>query len=288
MPTPTAPGAPSAADAAPMVLAQLTLAHVSAPRLVEIAAHAGYDAVTLNVGVGAPGAAMPATNAPMLREVVSRLADTRLRVHDVAAGRLHQDTEIERFAPIFEAGALLRARYAVVVCEIADESRAVDRFGRLADRAAQHGIALALEFMAYSAVRSLADAIRLLRGVARPNAVLMLDALHLFRSGGTIGDVAAVPVEWIPYLQICDAPRVPASTSNEGLRREALTDRLFPGQGGLPLQPLLSALPSTIPLSIEAPVAGLAGRVDDVEIARQALAHTRAVCARTRETAQSR
>lgn len=56
--------------------------------------------------------------------------------------------------------------------------------------------------------------------------------------------------------------------------RQARGDRLFPGEGGLDLKGLLSALPRDLPVSLEIPVAR---KMDPLERARRALAATKAI-----------
>ena len=58
----------------------------------------------------------------------------------------------------------------------------------------------------------------------------------------------------IGTFQICDAPKEPPPP--EGLVTEARTRRLLPGAGGLPLGPLMEALPAGVPLGVEVPLAG--------------------------------
>jgi sugar phosphate isomerase/epimerase len=78
-----------------------------------------------------------------------------------------------------------------------------------------------------------------------------VDSLHLSRSGGTPADVARVEPGLMEYAQLCDAPA--AIPDMERMRLEP-GDRLLPGQGGLPLVELVRALPSEMPIAIEAPV----------------------------------
>jgi sugar phosphate isomerase/epimerase len=56
--------------------------------------------------------------------------------------------------------------------------------------------------------------------------------------------------------------------------RQARSDRLFPGEGGLDLRGLMAALPAGIALSLEIPVAK---EMKPLERARRALAATKAI-----------
>jgi hypothetical protein len=88
---------------------------------------------------------------------------------------------------------------------------------------------------------------------------VLVDALHLSRSGGSPADLEILDPAWLSYCQICDA-RAARPTEVAELRNEARTGRLYPGQGTLPLTDLLDALPEGIPLGVEAPCAEYADR----------------------------
>jgi sugar phosphate isomerase/epimerase len=113
--------------------------------------------------------------------------------------------------------------------------------------------------MIFSSVRTLADAQRVLNRAAHPAGAILVDALHLQRSGGTPADVSAVAPEQLPYVQLCDGPFQPILPDSAVAQAEARTGRLFPGDGELPLAELLRVLPAGASLAVEAPVANLAG-----------------------------
>ena len=111
---------------------------------------------------------------------------------------------------------------------------------------------LCLEFSRITPIGTLQQAVEMVRKTAAPNARVLVDALHLSRSGGTPADVAHVDPALFEYAQLCDAPaHVPED--DQRLRQEP-SDRLLPGQGGLPLVDLVRALPPELPLAIEAPI----------------------------------
>jgi len=122
-----------------------------------------------------------------------------------------------------------------------------------------------------------ADADAIVARAAHPAGGVLVDALHLCRSGGSPADVAplarANPRRY-PYLQLCDAPLVAPAGGERGLYAEAVAGRLAPGEGELPLRELLDAMPAGVPLSIETPVAAIA-HLPPVERARHAMAATR-------------
>jgi len=236
-------------------LAPVTINELDPPALIAAAHEAGFASVDLRV-LGAPGAA-PVTpvvgNRPMIAAVAAALADTGVTLFSATGVWLVPGFSLDDAVPALEIAARLGAEYFLVVGNDPDEPRMTENLGRLADAAAACRLRLALELMPYIAVNSLAKAHRLVATVGAPNLGLLIDALHLARSGGTPAEVAAVPPERIAYLQLCDAP----ATLPRGmaLRQESLTARLYPGQGRLPLMALMDALPAGIVVDVETPVA---------------------------------
>ncbi len=72
-----------------------------------------------------------------------------------------------------------------------------------------------------------------------PNAHILVDALHVFRSGTPPQEFAALDPALLGPLQLCDAPATPPAD----LIAEARTRRLLPGAGELALPALIDALP---------------------------------------------
>lgn len=275
-----------------LLLAHLTLLHVAPPELVSIAAAAGYNGVSLHVSQPPPGEEgvrypMLGARSPMLRDVLVRLADTGIVVHDIQGARLRPETRIADFEPMLEAGERLGARYVMTVADDPDPARNADRLAELAVLAARHGIHPTLEFMAYSGVRSLAEANAIVDRCGNPAVTIMIDSLHWARSGCTLADIAATPTGRIPYLQLCDGPRVAPPGGDEGLRYEARKHRQFPGEGGLPLATFLRAFSPDMPLSVETPVTEWHDRLDAKAIAERSIATTRALLASMGESVVS-
>jgi sugar phosphate isomerase/epimerase len=258
-------------------LAHLTVLDATPPELVTVAAAAGFRQVgirlTATPSVGVPPYDMLG-DTPMLRETLRRLADTGVSVLDVEFLRFEPENPIGVPEGFLEAGARLGAKYVLVMSADPQEARTLDRFGALCDRAARYDLHVCLEFAIYTGVKTLADAERMVRQSGRPNASVLVDALHFSRSGGTPADIAQIDASLIRYAQICDAaPGMP--TEAPELIGEARTGRLLPGGGVLPLAELVRALPPTATLSVEAPVRATA-RLPALERAQRAY---RAMCA---------
>ena len=108
------------------------------------------------------------------------------------------------------------------------------------------------------------------------NGGVLIDNLHLSRSGSSIEEVRAMPTELFPYLQICDAP-AERPTDFGGLLDEALNGRLCPGEGSLPIAELLRAVPA-VPLSFEVRSKFLRDITDPVERAKHLLKFAQQTC----------
>jgi len=209
-------------------------------------------------------------DGPILRETLLRLGDAGVSVLDTEFLRFEPDQPVGVPEGFLEVSARLGAKNVLVMSAEPDEARTIERFGDLCDRAAAYGLQVCLEFAVYTGVRTLAHAAQVVAKAKRPNASVLVDALHFSRSGGIPAHIGQVDPALLRYAQICDASAdVPAPTDTRALIREARTGRLLPGEGALPLAELVAALPAGVPLAIEAPCRATA-ELPAVERARRA------------------
>jgi sugar phosphate isomerase/epimerase len=158
-----------------------------------------------------------------------------------------------------------------------DTSQSVEQCGTFAELAHARGLEVTLEFLPGLSVCDLISALAVVRQVNRPYFRVLIDAMHLYRSGGTAADVAAVDPGLIGYVQLCDVPRV-SKTGNYA--DEARFERLPPGAGELPLAELIAAVPKEVTLALEVPMVGRAkAGVPLVRSLAECVAATRALCA---------
>ena len=225
-------------------LAGGSLLDVSPARAVEIAAEAGFDRVGLRVtGTTVDDAA--------LRLAGRRVTDLAFGVLDVEFARLTPDgRHDDGNRRLLEQAAELGAEHLLVVSLIEDELQAADSLVALAQHAEGAATQVALEFMRFSGVPSLAAARRVVEASQRDDLSILIDTLHLARAGESADDVESVPDRWLSYAQLCDAPATGPDDLAE-LAWEARHARLLPGQGELPLSQVLDALPPGIDLSVE-------------------------------------
>lgn len=249
-------------------LAAATVIDVGPAAAVDVAAQAGFDCVGIwfDATTWSPAVA---------RSIARRLADTgvvALDIEPVIFGRGPDHGEA-----LIDAAIEIGARHVLVASGPADRSEVVERFAALCDRATGTGVTLAFEFLPIFSIGSLDAALSVVAEAGYTNGAVLVDSLHLARSGGVPADLIHVAPNLLPYLQIADATAEPADPSLAGLREEALHGRLLPGHGDLPLAELIAAVPD-VPLSVEMRSRQLMiDYPDPLERARAVLAATKAL-----------
>lgn len=238
-------------------LAHLTVLDTTPPELVTVAATVGFRTIGIRL-TATPSVGIPPYDilhdGPLLRETLRRLADTGVSVLDTEFLRFEPEHPVGIPEGFLEVSARLGAQHVLVMSAEPEETRTIERFCDLCDRAAAYGLHVGLEFAIYTGVRTLAHAAHVVAQAQRPNASVLIDALHFSRSGGLPAHIADIDPAQLRYAQICDASADrPGPDDTPALIREARTGRLLPGEGVLPLADLVAALPDTAPLAVEAP-----------------------------------
>ncbi|MGV6875018.1 sugar phosphate isomerase/epimerase family protein [Pseudochelatococcus sp. B33] len=238
-------------------LAYLTVQGCPPVDHVKCAAAAGYDAAGLRLIAphGLDLAHPIVGNGPLIREIRTAAADLGISFLDGEVFTLRPETDVEAWRPVIETAAEFGMPLMQITCEDPEPSRAADNLGRIADVAAEHDIGMAIEFMRWRSTATIEDAFRLARASGRRNVGILLDALHLSRSGGGPAAVAALPQGAILYLQLCDAPALQPADDDARIA-EARGARMMPGEGGLWLKELMTTLPRDIAISVETPHKG--------------------------------
>jgi sugar phosphate isomerase/epimerase len=137
------------------------------------------------------------------------------------------------------------------VCMEPDLQRGRDEFALLVESARERGMDATIEFAPAHPVGNLQQALDFIRHVGQPNFRLVIDAMHFFRSGGKVAELAALDPGLIGYVQVCDVPLQP---SGPDYLREAMFSRKVPGTGELPLREFIAALPPGVPIGLEVPM----------------------------------
>ncbi|MFU0871285.1 sugar phosphate isomerase/epimerase family protein [Kluyvera sichuanensis] len=241
-------------------LAALTVLDVSPPEQVRIAALTGYSHVGIRL--------LPATpddpdydmlgDTHTVRETLAALRDTGIRVSDVEIVRLTPDFSLDALHPFLETAARLEAQQVLVAGNDDNLPRCAENLATLAQAGEAYGLTMNLEPMPWTHLPTLASAQTLIAASGQRNVGILVDAIHFWRAGESLEALSALAPEQLNYMQLCDAPaRIPTDTQE--LIYQARSARRVPGEGELDLHGLLAALPPTIPVSVEVPLAGAQG-----------------------------
>ena len=219
---------------------------------IHAAAAAGLDAVGFFVVSGSGAVPMPiTTDAALRREARSRLDAAGVQAVYVECLYIEPESDFNTLDAALGAGAELGAHELLCIGRDPDHGRIAERLGELAERCAPHGLRVNLEFFPNSDVRSLPEALAIIERAGRRDLGIVIDTLHLSRSGGSAADIRAVDSGRLHFAHLCDGliPPPPAEELGTDAR-----DRRYPGEGGLPLREYLAALPESVPLLLECPI----------------------------------
>lgn len=212
---------------------------------IHAAAAGGFDAVGLWIE--------PENwSASLTRDTRRALADTGLELLDVEVIWIKPDTSLDLHRRTIDIGAELGAKHVLCVSSHPDAAATAATLATLCEHAQASAMRVALEFGIFTEVKTLSAAMAVLDVVAHPLRALLIDPIHVDRSGSSIAEIAAVPRALLPYAQFCDAPATrPDPNDFNAIITDAIDLRAQCGEGALPLAAMLAALPADIPLSIE-------------------------------------
>ena len=251
-----------------LVLNNVSLLPVPLADVVVAAADAGFDAISVLARSYRYTAERAGHTTASVRALV---ADHGLLITDVEAtgdwlgpepddapSRLR--TVVYPTAELVDIAAQLGATTLTAIhagaAQPLDASAAA--FARLCDRAADVGLRVALEFVAWMGIDSLATAWDVVRTADRPNGGLLVDLWHHRRSSRDDDLLRSIPAARVFSVQVCDASAQP-----RGPLAEDVQHRTLPGEGELDVVGFLRTLAE---MGVEAPIgvevfdAGLVGR----------------------------
>jgi len=212
---------------------------------IHAAAAAGFDAVGLWIE--------PENwTAAMTRDSRAALAASGLELLDVEVVWIKPDSDLALHKHSIDIGAELGAKNILCVSSDPDMAATAAKLAALCEHAEVSAMRVALEFGVFTEVKTIGMAMAVLDAVGHPLRALLIDPIHVDRSGGTAAEIAAVPRHLLPYAQFCDASADrPDPADFSAVIVDAIDLRLQCGDGVLPLGAMLDALPSEVPLSIE-------------------------------------
>ena len=237
-------------------LAHLTLIECSAPELVYIAARAGYDAVSprfIPMNVAGEFACWP-EDTSLVDATKLALKTTGLKVLDMELARITDECDPRSFSPAIELGGELGAKRLIMSAWTSsrdDRNFLVDCYAETCELAAPYGLSVDLEFPSFSRLRTLDEALDIVRAADQDNSGILIDTLYMHLSRVDIAELSHVPSEYIHFLHVSDALPGIADTK-EGMIQLARDARLYPGEGCIDFRRIIERLPP-LDYSIELP-----------------------------------
>lgn len=231
-----------------------TIDDVSLTDRIDAAARAGYDGIGLR-----PGHVARALEEGMsIDEIRSELSVNGLELFEI--GFLsdwwlpdgENGKSLAHEASLHRLKAALGGRHMIVIGGPMDGGldAVAARFAGVCRRAAEHGLTVALEFLPWTDTRTIADAWRIVDAAGEPNGGVVMDTWHFFRGGSTPEQLAEVPADRIPVIQLSDGPTARSGTELE----DTFHQRRLPGHGEFDLAALFAALTAkgvTAPVGME-------------------------------------
>jgi sugar phosphate isomerase/epimerase len=261
-------------------LHQLTALDADPSELIDIARQLEVAAVCLFTHVPEAAAGrFPVVAEGDAVELRKRLDGAGVRLSNLEVFPLDREGRRDAFDRGLAIGAALGAERATAhIHAVSNGREAIDRFADFAELAAAHGIVAGLEFNHFSAVRDIASAERIVRGSGR--GTIVLDMLHAVRSSALPEDVARV-ADLIAYAQLCDGPM---NISSEDRWREAVGERLPPGEGEFALLELAKPLHGQVMFDVEVPqTSARKAGIPAIERARRAVLASRRLLSKLEE-----
>ncbi|OZA00513.1 MAG: xylose isomerase [Rhodobacterales bacterium 17-64-5] len=139
------------------------------------------------------------------RDARAALAATGLPLLDVEVVWIKPDSIIDDHRKIIDVGTELGAANVLCVSSDPDHARTAAHLATLCRHAEASGMRVALEFGIFTEVKDLTAALAILDQVAHPLRALLIDPIHVDRSGTTVAQIAKVDPALLPYAQFCDA-----------------------------------------------------------------------------------
>jgi sugar phosphate isomerase/epimerase len=226
----------------------LTLPDVAPVDLIRVAGEVGYGSFSLWVQPPAMYDVMLARSS-MSADLARVIADHPVTLGNLEVFNLNTDDPIAEYEPAIALGADLGAKTATAIDFGEPRPDIAERLATFHEMCADHGILAIVEPISMGNVRTPQDGVDLIRA-AGVDAKLVIDCVHLVRTGCTAETLRAIPPEYVGHVQICDGP---AELTADEVGLEATANRLYPGEGAFPLVEILAAVPAGATLGLEVP-----------------------------------
>jgi sugar phosphate isomerase/epimerase len=226
-----------------------------ADQVVYAAAEAGFNAV----GIWCELETWTDEHTDKVRKA---LTDTGITALDIEVVWFKPGEPIDTHDRLVDIAKAIGAKNILCVSSETDIGETKKRFRHLCQLTEGSDIRVVLEFLAITEIDSLAKALEVVNDVAHPAGGVLIDSLHLQRTGTCVQDIVELvqtdPISptlskanLFPYLQLCDASATLADKSYEGVLEDAVFLRRLLGDGQLPIADILKAFAASMPISLE-------------------------------------
>lgn len=148
--------------------------------------------------------------------------------------------ELRRF--LLTAAGTLGARHLKVTPDTSgvpwDREHWAAEFARLAEQAADAGARLGIEFLPWSNIPTVHDALRLVEDAGHPGGGVVVDVWHVERAATPAAELAPIPLHRIVGVELDDADREVVGT----LFEDTVDRRRYCGEGSFDLPGMVAAL----------------------------------------------
>lgn len=251
----TAPGRPDR-----LALGMLSVFGLPPIEFVELAAELGCPRISAAiqgmplVPLGYPAFSLK-DDAALRKDLLAAMDDRGVTISLGDGLLVRPGADVDALRPDLDVMAELGVPRINVVSLDPDLPRTLDQFAALTELAAKRGIGTVVEPVPGLTIGDLPAGLAAAEYVGRSEFRLLVDTMHLMRSGSGASELAAVDRGRIGYAQLNDTTLRPRM---DNYLEEAMFERLVPGEGDLPLRDILAALPADIVIEIEVPQRSLA------------------------------
>jgi sugar phosphate isomerase/epimerase len=226
---------------------QLSVFGLPPVEFVNLAAALGCSCISAGLtGIGYNPHGYPAfslrDDAALRREMTAAMRDRGVAISLGEGCIIRSNKDIRDAAADMDIMQELGVERLNTVSMDPDLSRSLDQLALFAAMAAERGMLSTVELCPALTIHNLEAALAAVRHVGRRDFTLLLDTMHLGRSGATAAEIAALDPALIEpnYL------------------KEATFERMVPGEGEMPLRAYLGALPPGVTISLEVPLSSQA------------------------------
>jgi sugar phosphate isomerase/epimerase len=191
-------------------------------------------------------------DAQLRRDLLAAMDDRRVSISLGEGLLIAPGVDVRSYTADLDIMAELRIPRINTVSLEPDRARTFDELAVLTDLAAERGMLTSVEPVPGLAIADIPSAMAAVEHVGRQEISLLIDTMHVARSGADPDDLRSLPVKRIGHVQLCDVPL--RSTKEHRYAEEAMYHRLPPGEGELPLAEMLAALPADRVVGLEVPM----------------------------------